>query len=489
MTEVLDAYNENTVTYSGKECSVVTYKNFANVSINASMANATMDYNDNNVLSVNLAGADAGNITVGEIESITAGLSQFGVADLQIRPKLMKGTISCLYTTSVGSKSIPVTMTDIYGNIYRTTVSVQVTQRVKQAGDFDWDELAAQQEDSNSIYNHYKKMLEIRNTYTDVFARGNRKLIANSNTDGYDVFSRSYNGTTLYVGLNIKVQEKTVNVKLNGGVGAVYKDLYSGTEYTASSYTVSVTIPAAEDGGTVVLVCTKAGTSSSGGSSSSDGTNVTTVTNNPDGTSTTATVIKKVNSAGKTVEVTTSVTKAENGSVIGTEEVTVIKNPAKNTSVVVSVQKDAAGTVKEAVADVTKTGTVSAKDTKVTVSAAVTAQIKEAAGTDDVVITTTVTDSRGEEKYTVTVNSKDLVTGEKLQVVAVDKKTGEYVLVNAKNYKVNEKGNVTVTLPDGKDYVLLSSQDAYRLLLISYIFDIIMTYTQDILYILIEQDL
>lgn len=56
--------------------------------------------------------------------------------------------------------------------------------------DFDWTELEKQKADSNSIYNHYKTMLAIRNAYTDVFARGNRSTVAVSDADGYEVISR-----------------------------------------------------------------------------------------------------------------------------------------------------------------------------------------------------------------------------------------------------------------------------------------------------------
>lgn len=213
---------------------------------------------------------------------------------------------------------------------------------------------------------------------------------------------------------------------------------------------------------------TASGSGSSGGISGGSGTPGsgtdkpdTTITQNPDGTTTETTVDEAVNSAGNKVEVTTSVTKEEDGSVIGTKVVTVIENAAKNTSAVVTVSRDADGKVTEAVADVTKTGIGEATGTKVTISGAVTAQVKEAAGTD-VMITTIVTDSKGEEKYTVTVNSKDLVTGNKLQVVAVDPDTGEYVLVSAKTYTVNQKENVTVTLADGKEYVFLNDKDAKR---------------------------
>lgn len=56
----------------------------------------------------------------------------------------------------------------------------------------------------NVTYQHYKNLLSIRNAYTDVFARGSRTVVASSDEEGYDVVSRSYGGTTLYVGMNIK---------------------------------------------------------------------------------------------------------------------------------------------------------------------------------------------------------------------------------------------------------------------------------------------
>lgn len=202
--------------------------------------------------------------------------------------------------------------------------------------------------------------------------------------------------------------------------------------------------------------------SSSTGSTGESGADNTTIIKNPDGTTVSVTNISSVNSNGKKTETTTSVLYDKDGTLISTEEVTVIENPAKNTTAVVTVEKDAAGVINTAVADVTKTGSKEKNGTKVTVSAAVVTQIKEAAGTDEVIITTTVTDDKGKVKYTVSVNASHLVTGEKLQVVAVDEKTGEYVLVNAKNYKVNEKGNVTVTLPNGKSYVLLSEEEAEK---------------------------
>lgn len=120
--------------------------------------------------------------------------------------------------------------------------------------DFDWTELEKQKADSNSIYNHYKTMLAIRNAYTDVFARGNRSTVAVSDADGYEVISRSYGNSTLYVGMNVKEAEKEVVIPVAESAGTVLKNLYDGKTYTVSAdQNVSVTIPAAKDGGTIVL--------------------------------------------------------------------------------------------------------------------------------------------------------------------------------------------------------------------------------------------
>ena len=120
--------------------------------------------------------------------------------------------------------------------------------------DFDWTELEKQKADSNSIYNHYKTMLAIRNAYTDVFARGNRSTVAVSDADGYEVISRSYGNNTLYVGMNVKEAEKEVVIPVAESAGTVLKNLYDGKTYTVSAdRNVSVTIPAEKDGGTIVL--------------------------------------------------------------------------------------------------------------------------------------------------------------------------------------------------------------------------------------------
>lgn len=120
--------------------------------------------------------------------------------------------------------------------------------------DFDWTELEKQKTDSNSIYNHYKTMLAIRNTYTDVFARGNRSTVTASDAEGYEVISRSYGADTLYVGMNVKEAAKEVVIPVTAKAGTILTNLYDGKTYTVSAdQKVSISIPAAKDGGTIVL--------------------------------------------------------------------------------------------------------------------------------------------------------------------------------------------------------------------------------------------
>lgn len=139
-TEELDAFNSEKADYSGKECSVCHFKK-ANVSVTASLSQYAMDYNDNNVLSVKLTAKDGEGLETSEIAAITADLSELGLGkEFAIEPELMEGTISCLNTVAAGVKNIPVTVKDIYGNVYTTATNVTVTERKKSAGDFDWDE-------------------------------------------------------------------------------------------------------------------------------------------------------------------------------------------------------------------------------------------------------------------------------------------------------------------------------------------------------------
>lgn len=322
--------------------------------------------------------------------------------------------------------------------------------------DFDWSLV----NDENVTYQHYKTMLAIRNEYTDVFARGDRKAVAVSDAGGYDVVSRSYGGTTLYVGMNIKSAAQTVAIPVSESNGSVMTDLYSGQTYVVSNGVVYVSIPAAANGGTVVLK--KTGNTSSGGGSVAPSTpstpDNTTVTKNPDGTTTETKTETSKNEAGNEVTVTVTTEKDADGNVTASKEVSVIEEVAENTSATVTVEKDASGEVTDVTATVETTGTSGKTNVTVTISGDVVAQLTEAAGTSDVEISVTVT--AGKKSYTVQADAEDLTAGNKLKVVAVNVETGKYVLVNAKTYTVGKDGDVKVALPSGQTYELVTKEEA-----------------------------
>ena len=285
--------------------------------------------------------------------------------------------------------------------------------------DFDWTMVNS----DNKTYQHYKKMLSIRNAYTDVFARGDRKTILASDENGYDIVSSSYKGTKLYVGLNIKGVAQTVEIPVSENNGTVLEDLYSGKTYTVSNGKIKVIIPAATDGGTVVLKNNPSTNGGSTGGSSSSGSTTTETKPSED--------TKK--------DTTTIVIPAE-------------KLP-EGTTATVTVTKDASGKV-TAEAAVAATGKTSKTGVKATVNADVIQAVTEAAGTKDVTITQEVKKADGTTAYTVQVNAADVKAGAKLAVMKKDEKTGELVLVNKKSYKVTKDGSVSLTFKDRGVYVL-----------------------------------
>lgn len=116
--------------------------------------------------------------------------------------------------------------------------------------DFDW---ALAEQEENEMLAHYRKLLHIRRTYQDVFASGARETILVSDEKGYDVFSRSYDDTTILVALQVKNQAQEVTFSI-GKAGEQVTDLYNEAVYKADSNgKVKITIPAAKDGGCAIL--------------------------------------------------------------------------------------------------------------------------------------------------------------------------------------------------------------------------------------------
>ena len=196
--DVLDAFNTNSKNVGGKDVSYFTYKTFDNLGIKASLSNSKMSYNENNVLSVAFDGDDKDAITKAEVSSITADVSALGLDTLSIEPKLMKGTISVTDKTALGTKNIPVVVTDIYGNIYKTSTQVEITKN--NISSFDWDEAV------------------IYMTCTDRFYDGNSSNNKSYNTT--DVFDK--NGSLSYHGGDFAGLEQKLDYLENLGVNTIW---------------------------------------------------------------------------------------------------------------------------------------------------------------------------------------------------------------------------------------------------------------------------
>ena len=131
---VLDSFNSR-VNNAG-DANIYDYYTF-NADFTSKLEYPTMDYNDNNLLSITMNNP-AGAADALKVVEAYADLSQLGGGITAISPELMELSISVLHTTSPGTKAIPVVVKDQYGNEYKTETTVEV--KAKSSDDFDWDE-------------------------------------------------------------------------------------------------------------------------------------------------------------------------------------------------------------------------------------------------------------------------------------------------------------------------------------------------------------
>jgi len=113
--------------------------------------------------------------------------------------------------------------------------------------DLAWDQV-----DGNAILDHYKKVLNFRDDYSEVFAKGERTTIGGTDAEKFIFFARKYGNEAAYVGLNVADTAKKISLTV--APGSVITDHYSNQTFTASQAgEITWTIPAKADGGTVLL--------------------------------------------------------------------------------------------------------------------------------------------------------------------------------------------------------------------------------------------
>ena len=179
--------------------------------------------------------------------------------------------------------------------------------------------------------------------------------------------------------------------------------------------------------------------SNGGGSSVNPGTSDTKPDVKPDGKQDTKPDVKPDGKQDTTIE---------------TSRVEITVSGDKKAEASVTITKDAHGNVTSANATVS--------GSKGTLTADVVKQLIEAAGTEDLTIIVQVKNTNGDVKYTVSVSAKNVKHNKSLKAFVVNRKTGEYELINSKTYKA-EDGNLNVSFGKKGDYVLLTTKEAARI--------------------------
>ncbi len=179
--------------------------------------------------------------------------------------------------------------------------------------------------------------------------------------------------------------------------------------------------------------------SNGGGSSVNPGTSDTKPDVKPDGKQDTKPDVKPDGKQDTTIE---------------TSRVEITVSGDKKAEASVTITKDAQGNVTSANATVS--------GSKGTLTADVVKQLTEAAGTEDLTIIVQVKNTNGDVKYTVSVSAKNVKHNKSLKAFVVNRKTGEYELINSKTYKA-EDGNLNVSFGKKGDYVLLTTKEAARI--------------------------
>lgn len=141
-------------------------------------------------------------------------------------------------------------------------------------------------------------------------------------------------------------------------------------------------------------------------------------------------------------------------STVETSKVEITVSGGKKAEASVTITKDVQGNVTSANATVS--------GSKGTLTADVVKQLTEAAGTEDLTIIVQVKNANGDVKYTVSVSAKNVKHNKSLKAFVVNRKTGEYELINSKTYKAKD-GNLNVSFGKKGDYVLLTTKEAARI--------------------------
>ena len=166
------------------------------------------------------------------------------------------------------------------------------------------------------------------------------------------------------------------------------------------------------------------------------------------------------NGGGSSVNPGTSDTKPDvkpdgkQDTTVETSKVEITVSGDKKAEASVTITKDAQGNVTGANATVS--------GSKGTLTTDVVKQLTEAAGTEDLTIIMQVKNANGDVKYTVSVSAENVKNNKSLKAFVVNRKTGEYELINSKTYKAKD-GKLNASFGKKGDYVLLTTKEVARI--------------------------
>ena len=150
----------------------------------------------------------------------------------------------------------------------------------------------------------------------------------------------------------------------------------------------------------------------------------------------------------------TTIETKPDGSTVETSKVEITVSGDKKAESSVTITKDAQGNVTDANATVS--------GSKGTLTTDMVKQLTEAAGTEDLTIVVQAKNANGDVKYTVSVSAENVKNNKSLKAFVVNRKTGEYELINSKTYKAKD-GNLNASFGKKGDYVLLTTKEAARI--------------------------
>ncbi|SHM53339.1 pullulanase [Gracilibacillus kekensis] len=118
--------------------------------------------------------------------------------------------------------------------------------------DLDWNNI-----EDNDILQHYQKVIDFRNNFSDIFAKGSRQKLAGSDQDQYLMFERSFQNENIYVALNVAESKQTITVNVENE-DVTITDHYQEITYEANTtgegnHQITIKLPAKSDGGTALL--------------------------------------------------------------------------------------------------------------------------------------------------------------------------------------------------------------------------------------------